>query len=273
MILINGAADNRIEITDRSLHYGDGVFETIAHRNGQFEFLDSHLTRLLSGCKKLKINFQQLDELCVELKTISEALAHDAVVKVIISRGQGGRGYLANKDILPTRIISTHPYPNYPQSHQQQGVAIRFCQHRLSENKLLAGLKHLNRLDQVLARNEWDDHVFAEGLMLDQSGCVIEGTMTNIFIVKNGGLITPLLDKSGVEGVMKAEIIKLATQYNMNVEMAELKKTDLERADEIFVCNSVNGIWPVIHIDSIDNDYSVGLITKQLQYGLLEMQK
>ena len=274
MIFINGNSSDRIEVTDRSLHYGDGVFETIAYRNKRFEFLDAHLNRLLSSCKKLKIPFQQLDELQIELKMISQAVNHDLVVKVIISRGSGGRGYFANKDLIPTRIVSTYPYPSYPQSYQKQGISARLCQHRLSENKQLAGLKHLNRLDQVLARNEWDDDSIAEGLMLDQENCIIEGTMTNIFIVKAGQLMTPLLEKSGVEGIMKAEIIKLATQYyNLNVEMVKLKKTDLENADEIFVCNSINGIWPVIHIEGIDTDYSVGLLTKKLQYDLLEMKQ
>ena len=268
MILVNGKADNRITISDRGLHYGDGLFETIAYRNGQCEFLDAHLSRLSLGCQRLDIPFQQLNQLKSELKSVMAELANnDAVVKVIVTRGSGGRGYYADSTMQPTRIISTYPMPSYPDKNQQTGIKTFFCQQRLSENSSLAGLKHLNRLEQVLARNEWKDTDIAEGLMLDQHEHIIEGTMSNVFLVKSGGLVTSRLDKSGVAGIIRAEIIRIANQKNISVQETQLSKEMVQKADEVFVCNSIIGIWPVVSIidKEMHYNYAVGERTQQFQ--------
>ena len=272
MILINGVAEDRINISDRGLQYGDGLFETIAYRNDVVEFLEPHLNRLVSGCDRLNIPFQQLEQLRSELKTVCQSLNDDAVIKIIITRGSGGRGYFADKDSVATRIISTHPYPNYPDS-SKKGISIRFCQHKLSENTVLAGIKHLNRLDQVLARNEWDDSDILEGLMFDQDNNVVEGTMSNVFIVKSNQIITPSLTKSGVAGVMRAQIIQLATENKLSVQEAVVTQNDVITADEIFICNSVIGIWPITHIVDSNTNYPVGAITQQLQQSLQQLKK
>ena len=273
MILVNGKPENRITVTDRGLQYGDGLFETIAFRDGVAEFIEAHLQRLILSCKRLNIPFQQLDLLNKELDVIYQSLADtNAVIKIVITRGSGGRGYYADNTIEPTRIISTHDYPSYPQSHSQNGVTVRLCQHKLSENPSLAGLKHLNRLDNVLARNEWDDSNVAEGLMFDQSNNLIEGTMSNVFIVKSQQLISPLLNKSGVEGIMKAQLIAIAKQLGLVFEQNIITPYDLKNADEVFVCNSVNGIWPVTVVTDTAK-YTVGPITQQLQQALAKVKK
>ncbi len=271
MILVNGKPEDRINVSDRGLQYGDGLFETIAYRNGVAEFLDAHLKRLSVGCERLAIPFQQLDQLRSELDMISQTLTAETVIKVIVTRGSGGRGYFADKDIIPTRIISTHPYPSFPDSNKTAGVSLRFCEQTLSENSSLAGIKHLNRLEQVLARNEWTDQSINEGLMSDSHGNVIEGTMSNIFIVKSGQLFTPELNKSGVAGIIRSQIIKLANGNDLIVKEAAISKDDVFNADEVFVCNSVIGIWPVRII--ADTSYLVGPITQQLQYALQQLKK
>jgi len=268
VILVNGKSEDRIAIADRGLQYGDGLFETIAFRNGIAEFIDAHLQRLILGCERLKLPFRQLDLLHQELELIYQNIADtDSVIKIVITRGSGGRGYFADQSVEPTRIISTHNYPSYPTSHYQKGVTVRLCQHRLSENPSLAGLKHLNRLDNVLARNEWSDANIAEGLMFDQSNHLIEGTMTNIFLVNSQKLITPLLDKSGVEGIMRAQIIAVTRKLGLRFNETLITQDDLKNADEVFVCNSINGIWPVIAVSDIA-EYTVGPITQQLQQAL-----
>lgn len=267
MTLVNGLPDDRIAISDRGLQYGDGLFETMAFRRESIEFLDAHLARLAEGCKRLNIVFTETETLVDELKTVQQSLAsNDAVIKVIITRGSGGRGYLAARDIAPTRIISTHPLPNYPAHFSLAGVNVRLCVHTLSENTALAGIKHLNRLDQVIARNEWDDSDIAEGIMLNNTRHVIEGTMSNVFIVKAGKLLTPLLDKSGVAGIMRGQIIRLATKLNISVSEANIHIDDFMTADEIFISNSVIGIWPVSKMEN--TSYLVGRITKHLQDAL-----
>lgn len=268
MILVDGKPDNRISVSDRGLQYGDGVFETVAYRNGNAEFLEAHLSRLSLGCQRLNIPFQQQIQLQQELTVVFKELADtDAVIKIIISRGSGGRAYLADASIKPTRIISTHPLPSYPENHQQTGITAIFCQQRLSENTSLAGIKHLNRLEQVLARNEWHDPAIAEGIMLDQHDHIIEGTMSNLFIVKAGQLVTAELSKSGVAGIIRAQIMELANANNIDCKESMLTKSALSNADEVFVCNSIIGLWPVIKIvdSKINYNYSIGKITTQLQ--------
>ncbi|NQY26195.1 MAG: aminodeoxychorismate lyase [Piscirickettsiaceae bacterium] len=273
MILINGIAEDRINISDRGLQYGDGLFETIVYRNGVLEFLDAHLERLITDCKRLKIPFQDSDDLRADLLTVCQSLRAEAVIKVIITRGSGGRGYFAGSDINPSRIVSSHPLPNYPDSYYQQGVSIRFCQHPISENTVLAGIKHLNRLDQVLARNEWHDTNIVEGLLFNNDGDVIEGTMSNVFIVKSGQLITAKLDKSGVAGIMRAQVSELANVLALPVNEATISQQELLNADEVFICNSVMGILPVSQIVDINKIYAVGTITQQLQNALQKLGK
>jgi 4-amino-4-deoxychorismate lyase len=273
MILVNGQAENRIEVIDRGLQYGDGLFETLAYRQGKLEFLEAHLQRLHNDCKRLNIPFHQTEELRAELAQVCDALSENAVVKIIITRGVGGRGYFASQDIIPTRIVSTHPYPVYPDSYPIEGVTVRLCQHRLGENAALAGIKHLNRLDQVLARNEWTESDIAEGFMCDQHDNLIEGTMSNLFIVKSGELLTPELSKSGVAGIMRAQIIQLAKANKLSVNETSLTQLDLNQADEAFLCNSINGIWPINHVIDTKQHYSVGPITKRCQQLLAEAVK
>jgi len=271
MILVNGKPEDRIDIIDRGLQYGDGLFETIAYRNGKVEFLEAHLQRLLSGCQRLSIPFSEFDSLRSDLTLITDELTDNTVIKVIITRGSGGRGYYADGSLTPTRVVSTHPFPTYPKSHQTEGVTVRFCQHRLSENTVLAGVKHLNRLDQVIARSEWSDQTIAEGLMFDQHDKLVEATMSNIFIVKSGQLYTPAIVSSGVAGIMRAKIIELAAQNNIAItELTSADQSDLIEADELFVCNSINRIWPVKYIIDINKTLSIGKITKLFQTLLIE---
>ena len=272
MVLINGLPDDKIAITDRGLQYGDGLFETMAFRAGMIEFLDAHFARLIDGCRRLNIEFTQTEKLSTELKQVCQNLAdNDAIIKIIITRGSGGRGYFAASGVEPTRIISTHPLAQYPAHYSQAGVKVRLCTHTLSENAALAGIKHLNRLDQVLARNEWHNTDIAEGIMLDQTSNVIEGTMSNVFLVKAGKLFTPQLDKSGVAGVMRAQIILLAGKLNISVVKTKIHLDDLMAADEVFITNSIIGIWPVSVIDN--TVYLVGPITKSLQCTLQQAKK
>ncbi len=272
MILINGLSDDKIAISDRGLQYGDGLFETMAFRNGKIEFLAAHLARLIDGCRRLNIEFIQAEQLLSELTIVCNNLSdNDAVIKVIVTRGSGGRGYLASQGVEPTRIISTHPLPIFPAQNNRAGIKVRLCAHILSENVVLAGIKHLNRLDQILARNEWRDSDTAEGIMLDKERYVIEATMSNVFIVKAGELFTPLLDMSGVAGIMRAQIILLAETLNVSVVETKIHIDDLMAADEIFLSNSIIGIWPVAEMDN--KAYVVGPITHKLQDGLQQAKK
>ncbi len=242
---VNGIAEPNVSAADRGLQYGDGLFETMSVRQGRIVLLERHLARLAVGCERLGIPAVSAAELHREL----QRAAGDpdvGVVKLIVTRGSQARGYRPGPQALPTRIIAAFPAPDYPQAWALQGVHVRVCALRLSEQPRLAGLKHLNRLEQVLARQEWSERVPQEGLLLDAAGRVIGGTMSNVFAYIDGQLVTPSLERCGVAGVMREAVLALAASRGMACRQRDLPLPELLRAGEIFLTNSLIGIWPVI---------------------------
>jgi 4-amino-4-deoxychorismate lyase len=259
-MLVNGEQRDTIAIMDRGFQYGDGLFETIEVRQNTPIFLEQHLQRLNTDSQRLHFPKLDLDLLHSEIKMVCQN-AGDAVFKIIITRGSGGRGYRQPDVIQPTRILSLHPFPDYPQSYYADGIMARICDTRLGLNPTLAGMKHLNRLEQVMARAEWNDVAIQEGIMLDFDSRVIEGTMTNLFYVKNGELFTASLNLCGIAGILRGWIFE-----QMSVIEHTFFMDDVLSADEIFVCNSVIGIWGVRQIEN--QLFKIGEITKQLQMAL-----
>ncbi len=269
MMLVNGIFKERIEISDRGFQYGDGLFETIAVVKGQPIFIDRHLDRLKTGCRRLYIPFPGSELLTMEAKELSK-YSSKAVLKLILTRGSGGRGYRQPDLIQTTRVLSLYPYPDYPEDYNEHGISARICQTRLGLNPVLAGIKHLNRLEQILARAEWTDEAIQEGIMLDINGHVIEGTMTNLFYLKNNTLHTSLLNQSGIAGIMRSIILKVSSDHGLAIIEHSFTTDELLLADEMFVCNSIIGIWP---IKKVANSYfPVGKITKQIQGWVTQFQ-
>lgn len=267
MMLVNGDYREHIEISDRGFQYGDGLFETIAVSNGQPVFLDRHLARLEAGCKRLHIPFPGTELLSSEAQKLS-GQSGQAVLKLILTRGSGGRGYRQPDVIQTTRVLSLHPYPDYPDSYQMLGIKARLCDTHLGLNPALAGIKHLNRLEQILARAEWTDPDIQEGIMLDMNAQVIEGTMTNLFYVKNDTLYTASLTLAGIAGIIRGIILALCADHGLAVIERGFTKDELLAADEVFVCNSIIGIWPVKQIAT--TCFPVGAKTRQLQAWLAD---
>lgn len=258
---VDGQGANSVALQSRGLAYGDGLFETIAVNAGKLSLLDYHLDRLASGCRRLAIeaDFQLIrDESCRYA-----ALLGEGVLKLILTRGDSQRGYAAAAGAMPRRILQGNPAPLYPAENAEQGVRLFPCRTRLAEQPLLAGLKHLNRLEQVLARAEWQGTEYAEGLMLDMSGRVIEGVYSNLFLVRDGQLLTADLGRCGVAGVMRAALLDVAAREGFPVQVRDLSLGDLEQADELFLCNSVYGVWPVRAFMSLN--WSPGPLTRKLQ--------
>ena len=264
-ILINGEFKDTINANDRGLQYGDGLFETMAVFNNEIKFWEDHWQRLKLGCEKLSISLPDKETIEQEMKLLCEGTSEAKfVLKLIVTRGVGQRGYRFSEKKNVTRILSVHTWPEYPKKNKSEGVTVRYCDTVLSENPRLAGIKHLNRLEQVLATNEWGDKGFHEGLMLNNSGFVTDGTMSNIFIVNNNVIYTPDLSLSGVAGIMRKTIIEKSKINGFTVEVKGLTKSDVEKADEAFLTNSLFGIWPIKYIDAIEFN-TVGTVTKQLQ--------
>lgn len=248
MILVDGRPAETVTAADRGLQYGDGLFETLAVRRGRPELWDRHLRRLAGGCARLGLPAPDPATLAGEAAGLCRGVDR-GVLKLLLTRGAGGRGYRPPPAPRPTRILSLHPWPDYPPAWWREGVVARVCRQPLSLNPALAGLKHLNRLDQVLARAEWDNPAVAEGLMLDPLGRVVEGTMSNLFLGRRGVLYTPRLDQAGVAGVMRALVLELAARQGLSCREVNVSLADLEAADEVFLCNSVVGLWPVRRLE------------------------
>lgn len=265
--LINGHSANTISITDRGLQYGDGLFETIAIVDGRLLCWDEHMARLEDGCRRLNIDFPGTQQLADEARQLTGE-SRRAVLKIVMTRGSAGRGYAPSPEAIPTRILSLNPWPDYPAANRENGVRVRFCETRLSSNPLLAGMKHLNRLEQVMARGEWQDPDIAEGLMLDQTGNVIEGTMSNLFVCHRGTLMTPDVARSGVAGIIRGRVLALARDLQVDAMIATLDLGDIETADELFLCNSLIGIWPVAEIGT--KTCAPGPLTRSIRAGLIE---
>jgi 4-amino-4-deoxychorismate lyase len=263
--LINGKQTDQISSYDRGLQYGDGVFETIAVQNSNLLCFEEHLERLISGCKRLNIPFSDTTLLKEEANSLIES-DDSYVIKIIITRGEGGRGYALPNETKPSRIISLHPFPQHPEKNRADGIKARICDYKYTQNESLAGIKHLNRLEQVLARSEWNDESLAEGIILDTEENVIEGTMSNIFCLIDDVLYTPDLGRCGVEGIIRNKIITLAS--DLKVEIKNITLETLYNAREVFVCNSIIGIWPIQMID--DKTFSVGETTLQIKQTLLD---
>ncbi len=252
MMWVNGRAQDALPLNDRGLHYGDGVFETMAVHEGRVPLWPRHWRRLQAGCARLGIAGLDARPLSEEVAALSQGCER-GVLKLIVTRGAGGRGYRPPRGTEagpPTRILIRSPWPDYPAHYWQEGISARLCETRLGLNPALAGLKHLNRLEQVLARREWYDPGIAEGLMCDVSGNVVEGTQSNVFIVRAGCLLTPAVDHCGVAGVMRGFILDHEAAREQAVREAVLPLAELARAEEVFVCNAVTGVWPVRQINA-----------------------
>jgi 4-amino-4-deoxychorismate lyase len=258
---VDGHPAESLSIKDRGLAYGDGLFETIAVRAGRPPLLEYHLARLTEGCRRLGIPLD-LPLIRTELLAFSAGLG-EGVAKLMVTRGEGLRGYAPPLVALPRRILQSSAFPAYPEGNWEQGVQLFPCATRLAEQPLLGGLKHLNRLEQVLARAEWQGSEFAEGLMRDQSGRVIEGVFSNLFLVRDGILVTAELSRCGVAGVMRAALLDSARAQGIAVEVRDIPFEEFVQADEVFLCNSLFGIWPVRSVTG--HHWPVGPLTRKLQ--------
>lgn len=267
-VMINGEDTRFLDFADRGLHYGDGVFTTLSLQGGVPVFFDRHLSRLQADANRLGIPLPAPELLRDEVRWVGFAKL-EGVVKIMLTRGCGGRGYRCPERGDGTRIVSVHPKPDYPMSIRDAGVHARFCKLRLGVNPRLAGIKHLNRLEQILARAEWSDEDIQEGLLLDHEGFLVEGVTSNVFLVHHGVLRTPRLDRCGVAGVMRGLVLDAARDLGMPVEEARIIPEKGLNADEMFITNSIIGLWPVSRLDG--KEFPVGAMTRLLTRRIDQM--
>ncbi|MEN3029224.1 aminodeoxychorismate lyase [Chromobacterium amazonense] len=246
-MLINGLPGEVVSALDRGFNYGDGVFRTLRLRGGRPWMWRWQYARLAADAARLRLEAPDEQLLLDELMALGRE-HESAVAKIVLTRGAGARGYAMSAARAPTRIVSVSPWQGYPQEYGEQGVTARWCELRLSIQPALAGVKHLNRLENVLARSEWDDPAIQEGLLLDQDGWLVEGTMSNVYLLRGRQLLTPRLDRNGVNGAVRDWLTGNISDFGLEFIEMRLSAADLIDADAAFLSNSLMGIWPLARL-------------------------
>lgn len=223
-----------VSSANRGLNYGDGLFETVRVDRGTLPLWARHLARLREGAQRLGIALP--DPAFIEAR-IGDVIAgtEAGVLKLLLTRGDGGRGYAPPVDAPPVWMLSLHPLPP-----QVAGLRLHACETRLAIQPALAGIKHCNRLEQVLARAEAERAGCDEGLMRDADGRPVCATSANLLAHRDGRWLTPPLERCGVAGVLRGWLLEQGL-----VEVAELAASDIDSAAALALCNAVRGILPV----------------------------
>lgn len=258
MMLINGQPLDSVSALDRGLAYGDGLFETIRFVGTAAPLWNRHIHRMLTSCERLHLPAPDVHRLLDEARQ-AVGDRQQAVVRITLTRGAGERGYALPAVTSPTRIVAAFPLPAVNASIYRDGVRMHRCRTTLADQPLLAGMKHLNRLEQVLARAEWNDTAMGEGLLCDQHGNAICATAANLFAVIDDVLVTPSVECCGVAGVARAAVLDALP----SCQIRRLPLTECLRASELFLSSSVRGILPIQALG--DTVYAPGPVTRAMQ--------
>ncbi|RDE24717.1 aminodeoxychorismate lyase [Motiliproteus coralliicola] len=268
--LINGRPSAVVGVTDRGFSYGDGLFETLRFSGGRPLLFERHLQRMQQGLQRLSIlEAGLLEQLRADVDQMCRGQS-EGLLKIQVSRGEGGRGYRGQVDQGPTRVVQRFPAPVYPGHWFENGAELFRCQTRLGLCPQLAGIKHMNRLEQVLARSEWHDQ-FPEGIVCDLDGYVVEGTMSNLFMIRNGVLFTPKLDRCGVAGIVRSVIMDAAEGAGVELHETRIRYEQLAEADGLFMTNTGFGVLPVKSI--ADQRYPLHPLTDLASQWLEEARR
>jgi 4-amino-4-deoxychorismate lyase len=262
--LVDGEISTVVASSNRGLNYGDGLFETLVVHNSRPRRWQAHMDRLGAGSERLGLNMPPQAVLLREVQTVSAGRA-DVVVKIVLTRNGQGRGYAPSEDKTCTRIVSAHAYPQNLAELEAAGAEAQICKLRLAIQPALGGIKHLNRLEQVLASVELRDSRATEGIMLDREDHVISAIAANIFLVMGGRLLTPRLDRCGVRGVVRGQVL---SGFAHRCEQRRILLDQLLEADEVFICNSVKGIIPIKSING--QAFEIGPVTREVQAALMD---
>jgi len=259
--LVNGVESSAISVDDRGLQYGDGLFETMAAMNGRVRNFERHMERLAEGGRRLGLPVPDPNLIAAECERALVGLGAGSV-KLMVTRGPGPRTYRPPAEPAVTRIVvSSAPKPR---NDPDDGIVVRLCDTPLGLNPRLAGLKHLNRLEQVLACAEWDDPTIAEGLMSAVDGRIVCATAANVFLVRDDQLVTPDIRDCGVAGVMRGIVLAAAREFAIATQVRDVVPADLAAADEVFLTNAITGVRPVGEILGVRRYAAPGEVARAL---------
>lgn len=266
-IIINGVATEYVSAKDRGLHYGDGIFETIACVDQRLQFWQQHMARMSLAAEKLGLIFPGEQNFLDDIQQLlsAENTAANCVIKLMLTRGNSDRGYRVTDASRVCRIAMLTDWPVHIEDIRQQGARVRLCQTQVAMQPQLADIKHLSRIENVMARKEWQDE-FDEGLMPDFHNHIIEGTMSNLFAVRDGVLYTPSLESCGINGIIRQQMISIVSALGLELQETHMNQADLLAMDELMLTNSLIGIWPVREFAG--KTYSPANMTQQLGEAL-----
>jgi 4-amino-4-deoxychorismate lyase len=248
-MLVNGLPSASISPQDRGFNYGDGVFRTLLVRQGRPHSWNRHYLKLQQDCAALRLDCPSSETLLSDISTLS-ATAPNGVVKIVVTRGDGQRGYAISGSPAPVRVVTLNPIPVFEDHHYTSGIRLHRCRLKLGHQTRLAGIKHLNRLENVLAATECTELGLPEGLLEDADGYLVSGTRSNLFFIRGRTLYTPDLSRCGVAGVQRERVMDWAKENGVECKVAQMHFEEMLRAEEIFMVNSVFGLWPVGQVAS-----------------------
>jgi 4-amino-4-deoxychorismate lyase len=252
---------------DRGFAYGDGVFRTLRLRGGRIAGWARHARKLVADCAAIGLAAPDGARIERDLADLGAAWP-ECVARITVTAGSGPRGY-RRAEHTPLRImVQAAAPPDWPERFAAEGVRMHRCALRLAWQPALAGVKHLNRLEQVLARREWDDPEVPEGLTFDGDGLAVCGTMSNLFVVEGDVLVTPELTRCGVAGVQRERVIEWARRSGRACVVEAVPAARLGAASALLLSNSVIGVWWVNRFDG--RDYQRPRWFDELQHALLD---
>jgi 4-amino-4-deoxychorismate lyase len=262
-IRVNGADTDSVPAHDRGLQYGDGLFETILVRRRIPRFLEAHLARLTLGCDRLGIRIHEyLASLRAEIREMTAIAPELAVIKIVVTRGSATRrGYAPLGNESTRRIVSLWPAAPLPAA-TLDGVDLGLAAGRVASNPQLAGIKHLCRLENVLALRDAEQAGFFDALLRDADGNLVSGAMSNLFIVKDRHLRTPRIEQAGVAGVLRSIVLREARRLGLDATEDLLTLTDLASADEVFITNVRIGVVPARRVG--EHRFDMSTVARQL---------
>jgi len=267
MVLVNGKPESSISTSDRGLNYGDGLFETMVVIDGRVRFFQDHLARLKNGCKKLAIPMPALEAIEGDLdKLMPTDQNTNFIFKVLVTRGESGRGYMPDNEASTTRVCSRYDMPANLSALWDAGLAVHVCATRLANNPQLAGIKHTNRLEQVIASRERLNTKYQEGVMLSIDEYVVEGTKSNIFWQTDDEFFTPSLNQNGVAGVSRAKVIEILKKDHHTVNVGKYRLADVQSSDLVFMTNSTMLIAQVAQLEQ--TVWPINPLLKELRQAL-----
>ncbi|EJN6959837.1 aminodeoxychorismate lyase [Photobacterium damselae] len=250
MAWVNGQQQHSLSISDRATQYGDGCFTTILVIDGQPQLWEFHLQRLQDTLAYFAISAPNWQHITQEVFVLAQKFKEKGGIKILISRGSGGRGY-SGQDCSQTQvIITTFAWPEHYSQWQQQGICLGVCSQRLGLVPMLAGWKHLNRLEQVLLKQEIENNHWLDGLVLDLNGNITETSVANIFWRKGCKVFTPTLKFAGVHGVMRRKVIELIQTLPYQLEFIDAPIEEIMGAEEVFITNALMSLVPINQIEN-----------------------